>query len=172
MKKMGKRVEITEAELAEIVCLRRKNKDKRIEKRLHGLELRGRGLTNEQVGEEIGVHAQTVTKWMSEYKKNGLIEFAKKHHVGNHRNLSFAAEAELLAPFIECAKAGQMVEVSEILAAYEARIGRSTEKDHGRIYRVLERHGWRKIMPRSKHPKKAKEEDIEASKKLTMRLED
>ncbi len=35
-----------------------------------------------------------------------------------------------------------------------------------RIYYVLRRHGWRKIMPRSKHPKKAKQEAIEASNKL------
>ncbi|MBR4040361.1 MAG: winged helix-turn-helix domain-containing protein [Clostridia bacterium] len=34
------------------------------------------------------------------------------------------------------------------------------------IYYVLHRHGWRKIMPRSRHPKKASEEAIEASKNL------
>ncbi len=38
----------------------------------------------------------------------------------------------------------------------------------GQIYYVLERHGWRKIMPRSKHPKKANEGAIEASKKLNI----
>ncbi|WP_414153386.1 winged helix-turn-helix domain-containing protein [Peptoniphilus sp.] len=35
------------------------------------------------------------------------------------------------------------------------------------MYRVLKRHGFRKIMPRSKHPKKASKEVIETSKKLT-----
>ena len=33
------------------------------------------------------------------------------------------------------------------------------------IYYVLHRHGWRKVMPRSRHPKKASEEVIETSKK-------
>ncbi|MDE7249890.1 MAG: winged helix-turn-helix domain-containing protein, partial [Lachnospiraceae bacterium] len=33
------------------------------------------------------------------------------------------------------------------------------------IYCVLKRHGWRKVMPRSRHPKKASEEVIETSKK-------
>ena len=44
-------------------------------------------------------------------------------------------------------------------------------KDTGRgyIYMLLKRKGYRKVMPRSKHPKKAKEEAIEASKKLTQR---
>ena len=32
---------------------------------------------------------------------------------------------------------------------------------------VLHRQGWRKIMPRSRHPKKADEEVIATSKKLT-----
>ena len=42
-------------------------------------------------------------------------------------------------------------------------------KDTGRgyIYMLLKRHGWRKVMPRAKHPKKADEEVIQASKKLT-----
>ncbi len=33
---------------------------------------------------------------------------------------------------------------------------------------VLKRKGWRKVMPRSKHPKKASPEAIEASKKLKL----
>jgi hypothetical protein len=81
--------------------------------------------------------------------------------------MSFEEEAELLRPFVEAAEAGQVVEVSAILEAYEAKLGRTFEKDHGRIYRVLERHGFRKVMPRSKHPNKASDEAIEASKKLT-----
>lgn len=37
---------------------------------------------------------------------------------------------------------------------------------------MLERHGWRKVMPRSKHPQKASEEAIEASKKIKTAAED
>lgn len=48
--------------------------------------------------------------------------------------------------------------------AYEERVGHSIGSSQ--IYRVLERHGWRKVMPRSKHPKKASEEVIAISKKL------
>ena len=36
---------------------------------------------------------------------------------------------------------------------------------------VLERHGWRKVMPRSKHPQKASDEAIEASKKIKAAIE-
>jgi hypothetical protein len=33
---------------------------------------------------------------------------------------------------------------------------------------LLERHDWRMVMPRGKHPKKASEAEIEASKKLKL----
>lgn len=69
---------------------------------------------------------------------------------------------------MESAQAGQLVEVSAILRAYEEKTGRTLEKSHGQIYYVLKRHGWRKVMPRSKHPNKASDEVIEASKKLTL----
>lgn len=56
------------------------------------------------------------------------------HYPGNHRNMSFKEEAELFKPFEEEAGSGQLVEASAILAAYEAKMGRSFEKDHGRMH--------------------------------------
>jgi transposase len=103
-----------------------------------------------------------------EYCNKGLSAIIDNHYAGNRRNLSWAEEEELLKPFKEKAAAGQIVEISEIKQAYEEATGKSLENDHGQIYRVLKRHGWRKVMPRSKHPKKANDEVIEASKKLTL----
>ena len=37
---------------------------------------------------------------------------------------------------------------------------------------LLERHNWRKVMPRSRHPKKASDEAIEASKKINSRAQE
>ena len=56
-----------------------------------------------------------------------------------------------------------MVSVRDIETAYQEAVGHSIGT--GQIYYVLRRHGWRKIMPRSRHPKKASEEVIETSKK-------
>lgn len=81
-----------------------------------------------------------------------------------HRNMSYDEEEEFLSQFADKAEKGQIVEISEIKKAYEEKIGHKT--GHGQIYFVLHRHGWRKLMPRSKHPKKASSEAIEASKKL------
>ena len=72
---------------------------------------------------------------------------------------------EFLKQFEEKAESGQIVTAKEIEKAYVKLVGHSIGT--GQIYRVLKRHGFRKIMPRSKHPKKASKEVIETSKKLT-----
>ena len=79
--------------------------------------------------------------------------------------MSEEAEAELVKPFQEKAEKGQIVETSKIKEEYEKRVGHKIGS--GQIYRVLDRQGWRKVMPRSRHPKKGSEEEIESSKKLT-----
>ena len=58
---------------------------------------------------------------------------------------------------------GHVVEISQIKAAYVEAVGHRI--GNGQIYCVLKRRGWRKVMPRSRHPKKASDEAIEASKK-------
>ena len=78
--------------------------------------------------------------------------------------MSVEEEAAILAPFKERAEKGELVEVSEIAKAYQAAVDHPVS--NGQIYFVLHRHGWRKVMPRSKHPRKASDEEIAASKKL------
>ena len=85
--------------------------------------------------------------------------------LSEHPELASEEESKLLDSFAEKAELGQIIEVKEIKAAYEEKVGHSI--GGGQIYGVLARHGWRKVMPRSRHPKKADDEAIEASKKLT-----
>lgn len=68
-----------------------------------------------------------------------------------HQHLSAEQEAEVLAPFVERAKAGGMLKVAEIQQAYEQRAGVAVAPST--IYRLLDRHGWRKVVPRPRHPK-------------------
>ncbi len=70
-------------------------------------------------------------------------------------------EAELLEQFRVKAAEGQAIEIAEIKAGYEEVAGHTIGS--GQIYRVLHRHNWRNVMP---HPKKERQEVIEASKKL------
>jgi len=147
--------------------LRKSNKDKNIDRRLEVLVLRANGEKRDDIATKTGYSAQYITELVSEYKKTGLEYFAQKHHKGNHRNMSVAEEEVLLSPFKKADSEGKIVEVSEILAAYESKLGRPVASN-SQIYNVLKRHGWRKVMPRSKHPNKASDEAIDASKKLTI----
>ena len=160
-----KKYTFTLEETQEIKAARAKNRDKSAEKRLEALEMRAEGKKNKEISEKTGFHTQYITVLVSRYKTNGLASITENHYHGNRRNLSYAEEEALLEPFRQDAKAGKTVSVRDIEAAYREAVGHSIGTSQ--IYYVLHRHGWRKIMPRSEHPKKASEEVIETSKKLT-----
>ena len=155
----------TEEDKAIIASARKANKDKRAEKRLYALELRAAGKSGAEVASATGFHAAYISQLTAKYQRGGIEAISGNHYGGNRRNMTLEEEASLLKPFREKAEKGQIVEVSEIKASYEEAVGHAI--GGSQIYYVLRRNGWRKIMPRSKHPKKADEEVIAASKKLT-----
>jgi len=115
---------------------------------------------------DVDIYKKYISELVAKYFKGGIAAITENHYGGNRRNISIEEEQVLLKHFEELAKSGQIVETSDIKREYEEKVGHRIGK--GQIYRVLKRHGWRKIMPRSKHPKKASPEDIESSKKLTL----
>lgn len=154
-----------EAETAEeIKEIRKGIKDKVVDKRLHAVQLRGEGMKNKEIAKKLDTSDKVVSHWISTYANKGIAGLLPKPHPASHYNMTFEEEEEFLAQFSEKAETGQIIEVSEIKQAYVEKVGHSIST--GQIYRVLHRHGWRKIMPRSRHPKKADDEAIEASKKL------
>lgn len=163
---MPKTYKISAAVVTELEEARRKNHDKQVEKRLRAVQLRGEGKKNPEIAEQLETSVDMVSRWVSWYAQGGLAALLPKKREANRRNMSYAEEAELLAGFEQRAQAGQVVEVSDIKAVYEEKVGHTISS--GQIYRVLKRHDWRKVKPRSKHPNKATPEAIEASKKLTV----
>jgi len=132
------------------------------------MQLRGEGMRNPAIAAKIDATEERVSFWVSQFSNGGIETLMGGKYCANRRNMSLEEEAEFLSEFIEQAEKGQVVETSQIKAAYVERVGHSIGNDQ--IYRVLKRHGWRKLMPRSKHPNKAGDEAIEASKKLTRKL--
>ena len=159
-----RKITIGEEEYGEIAAAEKATQDKQVSRRLKVLILRHDGLSNAEIGERLGLCSVRVSQIVSEYKKQGLEAFARKKYGGNHRSMSETEETELLERFKKQAGAGQVVIAREIKAAFDERLGRDTGR--GYIYMLLERDGWRKVMPRSRHPKKADNEAISASKKL------
>ena len=156
----------SEEQKAEIKAARKQNRDKQIEKRLEVLELRCDGMSQMAIVNKTGFHRSHICNLIRKYFEDGLSAVAEKHYTGNRRNMSFEKEESFLENYFKKAEQGQILDVHEMADAYEKEVGHSI--GNSQIYRVLHRHGWRKVMPRSKHPKKASEEAIEASKKLTL----
>ena len=103
---------------------------------------------------------------VSLYSNEGLESLSQNKRKGvNHRNLTHEQEEKLLVGFMKAAESGQIITPSEIKKKYDELVGRETKPTF--IYAVLSRHEWRKVMPRSQHPNKASDEEIEFSKKLS-----
>jgi len=160
---MSKKPKLSDAQMLELKKVRKCNKDTNVDNRLKALLLYGEGVKHKAIADKTGFVTTYITELAGKYRKGGIDAVAGNNYKGNRRNLTFDQEVALLLAFKEKATKGQMVEVKEIVTAYEQATGKSLEKSNSQIYYVLARHGWRKVMPRSKHPKRATEAEIEAS---------
>ncbi|HEX2243797.1 MAG TPA: winged helix-turn-helix domain-containing protein [Gammaproteobacteria bacterium] len=98
-----------------------------------------------------GLRLQTVRNIHSAYLKDGEEVLHLKGQGGrSHFNLTSEEEDRFLAAFEVDGELGDIVEVGRLHRAYEVKIGRKVPKST--IYRLLHRHGWRKLAPRGKHP--------------------
>jgi transposase len=160
---------ISKEQVSELENARKENTKKNVDRRLRALILHAKGMDHATIAKHTEYATSYISELVAKYVDHGIEAIIGNHYRGNRRNLSIEEEKVLLCQFKEKAEQGQMVEISEIRKAYEAACGCSPDKSRGQIYRVLERHGWRKVMPRSRHPNKANDEVTEASKKLTTR---
>ena len=116
----------------------------------------------------VGWSQSTVKIIQSRYLREGEKVLLGKGRGGKrYSNLTGQEESDLLSSFLEQARAGGVLVVGEIKTAYEKKAGKQVPKST--VYRMLARHGWRKIMPRPKHPK-ADIGSQEAFKKNSPRL--
>ena len=109
--------QITEEEYKEIVLREKQTRDKRISKRLRVLMLRYEGKSNPEIAAKLDISTDRLSHLISEYKRVGLEEYVRVKYTGNHRNMSYEEEQEILDRFQEAAKAGQVITVKEIKAA-------------------------------------------------------
>ena len=110
---MASRYKFSADEIKAIEEARKVNKDKRAEARLKALELRAKGKSSNDVAKETGFHPAYVTRLVAKYRDNGLEAISGNHYGGNHRNMSVEEEARILAPFLERAAKGELVEKSQ-----------------------------------------------------------
>jgi len=110
------------------------------------------GLSADQVATAIGWHPSSVRKLQSLYLREGSTVLKRTGRGGRRRqNLTLEEEQNLLQKFLYQSELGGILEVSQVKAAYEQAVGHRVPKST--VYRMLARHGWRKIAPRPRHPK-------------------
>lgn len=106
----------------------------------------------EEIARHCGVSKATVHDVISCYNRLGVAAVETAGKGGRRRQyLTLEEEKEFLAPFFTQAQTGEIATVAQIWQAFEKRVGH--EVDDSTIYRLLNRHGWRKRMPRPRHPK-------------------
>lgn len=110
------------------------------------------GSTAAEIARLLGWSIATVHILHSRWAKEGDTVFDLRGRGGRgHQYLSIEQEAALLAPFVQRAEGGGMLNVAEIQQAYETTAGRQVAPST--VYRLLDRHGWRQVVPRPRHPK-------------------
>jgi transposase len=121
-----------------------------------------------RTAEECGVSKATVHVLISTYNRLGIEAVETVGKGGRHHELlTWQQERELLTPFFARAVEGQIASASEIQLAYEQRVGLPVHQST--VYRLLERHGWRKLLPRPRHPQADPEEQERFKKTLRAR---
>ena len=158
------RFQISKEEYEAIKRAEKETKDKNVSRRLRVLMLRYEGHKVSEIAEMTGMRVNSISQLCRRYREQGLEEFKRNKYTSHRQALTEAQEEEILERFEKAAEAGQEVTVREIKAAFDEVRGKDTGR--GYIYMLLKRHGWRKVMPRPRHPKAASEEACEASKKL------
>jgi len=111
-------------------------------------------VTNADVGQLLGVGIATVVRMQRKIRDQVAGAIKPKGTWGGRRRqlLNWDEEMEFLEPWVTKAEIGGVLVVPPIRAALEEKIGKQVPAST--VYRLLARHGWRKVAPDTCHPKK------------------
>ena len=108
--------------------------------------------TLEQTAALLGVGRASVPRLQRRFRQGFLLAHSSRSWGGRRRALMTAQEGKaFLAPWVEQARRAGMLVVSPLRAALAEKLGRKVAPSV--VYRLLARHGWRKVAPDTLHPK-------------------
>lgn len=115
------------------------------------------------IGKSTGMAEQTVHNIISQYNRNGPKALETPGRGGRKKAyLNLEEERELLKSFETKALTGQVATAKDIKKEIEKKVGHAVHKST--VYRMMRRHGWRKVVPRAAHVKKNAETQKEFKK--------
>lgn len=110
--------------------------------------------TLEQTASLLGVGRASVHRLQQQFRRGFQVPCVPRKKWGGRRRalLSWEEEQAFLAPWLEPARQAGVLVVSPLRAALAERLGRRKVAPSV-VYRLLARHGWRKVAPDTQHPK-------------------
>lgn len=111
-------------------------------------------ITNADASKLLGIGVATVIRMQRKIRNQVAGETKTKGTWGGRRRqlLTRNEEIAFLEPWVAKAEIGGVLVIPPIHAALEERIGRKIPAST--VYRLLARHGWRKVAPDTCHPKR------------------
>ena len=114
------------------------------------------GLPAAEVALALGWRTSSVYNLQSRYQHEGIKALLGTGRGGRRRAwLSPEQEQRLLDWFTAAAEQGGITEAGALCRAYEQQVGHAVARST--VYRLLARHGWRKLVPRAHHPEASRE---------------
>jgi transposase len=109
-----------------------------------------------EIAKHTATSLRTVHQVIADYNRRGAcaIHPRAKRAKSPRSYLSLEEEAAFLDSFNDSAGKGHLTTTQTIQSAFEHKVG--TQVAPSTIYRLLERHGWRKLSPRPHHPERDK----------------
>jgi transposase len=110
------------------------------------------GLTQQKTAAMLGVGTASINRLQKRIGIGRSPSPRARNWGGRRRSLlSYEEELEFLKPWAERAKDAGLLVLSPIRAALAQRVGHRVKASVA--WRLLARHGWRKVAPDTKHPK-------------------
>lgn len=110
--------------------------------------------TLEQTAALLGVSRASVPRLQQRFREGIQPAARPSRSWGGRRRAMMSLEEEqaFLAPWVEQARGAGVLVVSPLRAALAEKLGRK-KVAASVVYRLLARHGWRKVAPDTRHPK-------------------
>ncbi len=108
-------------------------------------------LAAHRVAQSLCVSTPAVWRWIAQYNQRGPEGLSRSGRGGRRwAFLSWEQEQRFLEKWQRAASRGEVLTAKQLHAQLEKMTGRRLSL--GYVYRLLRRHGWRKLGPRPRHP--------------------
>jgi transposase len=143
------------------------NKYPKANMRLLVIALKSEGKTTKEIAEITKFSTRQVLRIVKKCEEKGVKALLEERRGGaNNKRVTNKQERRFFKKYKEKAKTGEIITALEMRKEFQEEFGVEITKSG--FYRLLKRHGWRKIMPELQHPKSADAKTRRASKKLNL----